>query len=65
MYRKHVHQLRALVNNVYEGIDSANDSYLFKFPQEQKLTFEESQQRATLRNFVRRAVEAFTGMIFP
>jgi len=61
-YRQHRHQLQ-LVNNIYDGVDSAKQ-YLFKFPQEIQTTFEERQDRATLRNFVRRAVEAFTGMIF-
>ena len=62
IYRKHRHQI-ALVNDIYDGIDTSRQ-YLFKFPQEQPATFEERQQRATIRNFVKRAVEAFTGMIF-
>ena len=62
VYRRHMHQLE-LVNNIYDGIDSTT-KYLFKFPQEQADTFRDRQERATLRNFVKRAVEAFTGMIF-
>jgi len=61
-YVKHRHQL-ALVNDIYEGVDSAKQ-HMFKFPQEIQATFQDRQDRATLRNFVRRAVEAFTGMIF-
>jgi len=61
-YKQSFHQL-VLVNNIYQGID-ATKQYLFQFPQEQKSTYEERMDRATLRNFVRRAVEAFTGMIF-
>ncbi len=62
LYQKHAHQLE-YVHNVYEGVDSMKD-YLFQFPQEIKATFDDRLERATLRNFVRRAVEAFTGMIF-
>jgi len=61
-YDQHVHQVR-LINDVYDGIDSAVQ-YLFSFPQEIPETFETRQARATLRNFVKRAVQAFTGMIF-
>jgi len=61
-YTKHRHQL-ALVNDIYEGVDSAKQ-HMFKFPQELEKTFQDRQDRATLRNFVRRATEAFTGMIF-
>ena len=61
-YDAHIHQTQ-LVDNVYNGIDSTTQ-YLFQFPQEIKTTFETRQQRATLRNFVKRAVQAFTGMIF-
>ena len=63
-YTKHIHQVE-MVNNVYEGIDSVVAAdYLFKFPQETDTTFDTRAERATLRNFVKRAVEAFTGMIF-
>ena len=61
-YLKHVDQV-TLVNNVYNGIDSAKE-YLFQFPQEIIETFNTRKDRSTLRNFVKRAVEAFTGMIF-
>ncbi len=62
LYQKHSHQLE-LVHNVYKGVDTTKE-YLFKFPQEIKETYDARMERATLRNFVRRAVEAFTGMIF-
>ena len=61
-YLKHIDQV-VLVNNIYDGIDSAKE-YLFSFPQELPATFNTRVERATLRNFVKRAVEAFTGMIF-
>ena len=61
-YLAHIDQIN-LVNNVYNGIDTTVD-YLFQFPQEIQTTFDIRKERATLRNFVKRAVEAFTGMIF-
>ena len=61
-YDAHIEQV-ALVNDVYNGVDSVVQ-HLFQFPQEIPETFEKRQQRATLRNFVKRAVQAFTGMIF-
>ena len=62
MYTHHYDQMM-LVNHIYNGVDDAVQ-YLFEFPQEQKDTFKDRQGRATLRNFVKRAVQAFTGMIF-
>ena len=61
-YLAHIDQV-ILVNNVYDGIDSAKE-YLFQFPQEIDDTYNTRVDRSTLRNFVKRAVEAFTGMIF-
>lgn len=61
-YDKHLHQI-TLVNDVYDGVDEVVQ-YLFQFPQETKESFITRQQRATLRNFVKRATQAFTGMIF-
>jgi len=61
-YMKHIHQIN-LVNEVYNGTDSVV-KHLFQFPQEVNETYVKRQERATLRNFVKRAVEAFTGMIF-
>jgi len=52
-----------LINNIFNGVDSTVQ-YLFEFPQELAATFAIRQSRATLRNFVKRAVQAFTGMIF-
>ena len=62
LYTQHQHQVR-LVNHIYNGVDSAVD-HLFQFPQETDDTFKMRKDRATLRNFVKRAVQAFTGMIF-
>ena len=61
-YLAHIDQV-VLVNNIYNGIDSAKE-YLFQFPQEITETYNTRVDRSTLRNFVKRAVEAFTGMIF-
>lgn len=61
-YIKHQHQVK-LVDDVYNGIDNMGQ-YMFKFPQELDATFNDRVSRATLRNFVRRSIEAFTGMIF-
>jgi len=62
LYVAHASQVR-MVDNVYEGSDTTRQ-YLFSFPQELPETFLTRQKRATLRNFVKRAVEAFVGMIF-
>ena len=62
LYTKHYAQTQ-LVNDVYDGVDETVQ-YLFQFPQENKDTFKIRQDRATLRNFVKRAVQAFTGMVF-
>lgn len=61
-YLQHAEQVK-LINDVFNGVDSAV-GYLFSFPQEGKETFTTRKNRATLRNFVKRAVQAFTGMIF-
>ena len=61
-YLAHIDQV-VLVNTIYDGIDTAKE-HLFQFPQELPDTFDTRVDRATLRNFVKRAVEAFTGMIF-
>jgi len=62
LYLKHQHQVE-MVKNVYEGVDTMKQ-YLFQFPQEILTTYNDRADRATLRNFVKRAVEAFTGMVF-
>lgn len=61
-YTAHEHQV-TLVNEVYGGVDTVKQ-HLFQFPQELATTFNTRQDRSTLRNFVKRAVAAFTGMIF-
>ncbi len=61
-YTIHYNQVQ-LVNDIFNGIDTAKE-YIFQFPQELDDTFTLRKDRATLRNFVKRAVEAFVGMIF-
>ena len=61
-YLAHEHQV-SLINDIFNGVDSTVQ-YLTQFPQEIDATYITRQQRATLRNFVKRAVQAFTGMIF-
>ncbi len=61
-YLAHESQVK-MVNDLYNGVDTTVQ-YLFQFPQEAPDTFATRKDRATLRNFVKRAVEAFTGMIF-
>ncbi len=61
-YLKHQHQID-LTRSIYFGIDTAKQ-HIFQFPQEIQETYNTRVDRATLRNFVKRAVEAFTGMIF-
>lgn len=61
-YTLHKEQIQ-LVNDIYDGVDTSTQ-YLNQFPQEIDDTFAERQQRSTLRNFVKRSVEAFVGMIF-
>ena len=62
LYLKHYEQIKTVLS-LYQGIDEAKD-YIFQFPQETKASFDIRKNRATLRNFVKRAVEAFVGMIF-
>ncbi len=61
-YLDHKHQID-LTRSIYFGIDTAKE-HIFQFPQEIQETYNTRIDRATLRNFVKRAVEAFTGMIF-
>lgn len=61
-YTLHKEQIQ-LVNDIYDGV-ATSTQYLNQFPQESLDTFQERQDRATLRNFVKRSVEAFVGMIF-
>jgi hypothetical protein len=62
LYTKHKEQIQ-LVNDIYDGVDTSIQ-YLNQFPQELLTTFQDRQNKATLRNFVKRSVEAFVGMIF-
>lgn len=61
-YLNHAEQVQ-LVKNVYAGTDSSVQ-YIFQFPQESDATYKDRISKATLRNFVKRAVAAFNGMIF-
>lgn len=61
-YTMHSSQLN-MVNKIYNGVDYAVD-YLVKMPRESVDTYNKRREIATLRNFVRRGVEAFVGMIF-
>lgn len=61
-YLAHEQQVK-LINDIFNGVDSTVD-YLFQFPQETAESYQTRKDRATLRNFVKRAVQAFTGMIF-
>ncbi len=62
LYSKHKEQIQ-LVNDIYDGVDTTKQ-YLNQFPQELDDTYRDRQEKATLRNFVKRSVEAFVGMIF-
>lgn len=61
-YSLHAEQVK-LINDIFNGVDSTVE-YLFQFPQETDDSYTKRKNRATLRNFVKRAVQAFTGMIF-
>lgn len=52
-----------MVYNIFRGIDSAT-RYLSQAPREEITSFEERMAKATLKNYVKRATEAFVGMIF-
>lgn len=51
------------VTNIFNGVDSAKE-YLVQAPRESDTSFEARKNKATLKNFVKRATEAFVGMIF-
>ena len=61
-YIEHYNQVHML-QNIYKGIDSAKQ-YIKKAPMESETSFIDRQNSATVKNFVKRAVEAFVGMIF-
>ena len=61
-YKTHQAQVK-LVNDVYSGTDTAKE-HLRQFPQEVNDTFNGRKDNVALRNFVKRATEAFVGMIF-
>lgn len=62
LYRRHIDQVQT-VNDIYNGIDTAK-THLMQQGRETSEGFERRQELATLRNFVKRSVEAFVGMIF-
>jgi hypothetical protein len=61
-YRAHYKQVK-VVNDVFNGTDFIS-SYIKQFPQEVESSFEERKSNVALKNFVKRATEAFVGMIF-
>ena len=62
LYKKHQNQVK-IVTDIYNGSDSAS-SYLSQFPQEIEDTFVDRKNKIALKNYVKRATEAFVGMIF-
>ena len=61
-YNKYEEQIK-MVNNVFNGTDDVG-MYIKRFPQEAEETYTERVSSIALRNFVKRATEAFVGMIF-
>lgn len=59
----HYHSKVNYVFNVFHGIDTAKQ-YLSQAPREESISYETRKDGATLKNFVKRATEAFVGMIF-
>ena len=59
LYEKQV----KVVNDVFNGTDYVKN-YIKQFQQETDVTFEERKSSIALKNFVKRATEAFVGMIF-
>jgi hypothetical protein len=51
------------VQNVYDGTDSVKQ-YLKMAPREEVPSFVDRQSSIAFKNFVKRAIEAFVGMIF-
>ena len=61
-YLKHYNRV-SKVSNVFSGVDTAVQ-YLSQAPRESDEAFAIRQENATLKNFVKRATEAFVGMIY-
>ena len=53
----------AKCKDIYEGIDTAK-KHLYKLERESDLSYNTRLDNATLKNFVKRATEAFVGMIY-
>ncbi len=62
LLQKHIKQI-TMVNDVYNGADTAS-TYLSQMPQELDTTFAERKDKVTLKNYVRRSIEAMVGMIY-
>ena len=61
-YMKHYNQIE-LCNNIYYGVDTSL-IYLNQLERESNDSFMQRKKNATLKNFVKRAIEAFIGMMF-
>jgi hypothetical protein len=61
-YTKYYEQIK-LVGDVFDGVDSAK-MHLQKTFKETEDSYRQRQNLATLKNFVKRATEAFVGMIY-
>ena len=61
-YVAHSYQVQ-VTRDVFEGVDKVK-RYLYKLQRESDKSLEIRQNNITLKNFVKRATEAFTGMIF-
>lgn len=61
-YFSHLGQVEK-VRNVYNGIDEAKQ-YIYKLQRESDTSLYTRQDNATLKNFIKRATDAFVGMIF-
>ena len=61
-YFAHINQV-SLIDSVYNGVDTAKE-HLFKAPKESTTSYEDRKTKCTLKNYVKRAIEAYVGMIF-
>ena len=61
-YAKYYNNVK-VVNDIYDGVDTAKN-YLIPAPREEQTSIDNRKKLATLKNYVKRATEAFVGMIF-
>lgn len=61
-YLAYIEQIK-IVNAVYDGVDTAK-AHLTKAPRESTTSYDDRLNTVTLKNYVKRAIEAFVGMIF-